>query len=409
MKSGYKQTEVGIIPEEWETRPCSEVSERIMVGIVIRPTQYYVNNGVPAFRSANIREDGINDLDLVYISDESNAVLAKSQTRTGDVLTVRTGYPGTSAVVHSHHAGCNCIDILITRPTKEMDSEWLAIWINSPFGKEQVLRNQGGLAQKHFNVGDMRNLVVALPPLPEQRAIATALSDVDALLAGLDRHLTKKRDLKQAAMQQLLTGQTRLPGFKGKWEVKRLGDVAMLKNGYAFKSDTYTSLGTFKVITIANVQDGYMTADACSTIASEPADLQPHQRLMRGDILISMTGNVGRVCRVDEDHCLLNQRVGKLFPVGVVEALLFVLLGQPSFISAMTGVAKGGAQPNLSASDITEHTFSIPRDAAEQTAIAGVLTEMDAELAALEQRREKTRALKQAMMQELLTGRTRLV
>jgi type I restriction enzyme S subunit len=122
-----------------------------------------------------------------------------------------------------------------------------------------------------------------------------------------------------------------------------------------------------------------------------------------------MTGNVGRVCRVNEDHCLLNQRVGKLVPVGVIEALLFVLLGQPSFISAMTGVAKGGAQPNLSASDITEHTFNIPKDEAEQTAIAEVLSEMDGELAVLEQRREKTRALKQAMMQELLTGRTRLV
>ena len=211
VKPGYKQTEVGVIPEEWEPRPCSELSERIMVGIVICPTQYYVRHGVPAFRSANIREDGINDSDLVFISEASNSLLAKSQTRTGDVLTVRTGYPGTSAVVHPVHAGCNCIDILITRPSKKLDSEFLAIWINSSFGKEQVLRNQGGLAQKHFNVGDMRNLVVALPPLPEQQAIATALSDVDALLAALDRLIAKKRDLKQAAMQQLLTGQTRLP------------------------------------------------------------------------------------------------------------------------------------------------------------------------------------------------------
>jgi type I restriction enzyme, S subunit len=212
---GYKQTEVGVIPEDWDTKQCAEVSERITVGIVIRPTQYYVRHGVPALRSANIREDGINDLDLVFISEASNAVLAKSQTQPGDVLTVRTGYPGTSAVVHNEHAGCNCIDILITRPANELDSEWLAIWINSPFGKEQVLRNQGGLAQKHFNVGDMRNLVVALPPFPEQRAIAMALSDVDGLLGGLDRLIAKKRDLKQAAMQQLLTGQNRLPGFHG--------------------------------------------------------------------------------------------------------------------------------------------------------------------------------------------------
>ena len=99
VKPGYKQTEVGVIPEEWETHPCSDLSERIMVGIVIRPTQYYVGLGVPAFRSANIREDGINTSNLVFISDASNALLVKSQTQTGDVLTVRTGYPGTSAVV----------------------------------------------------------------------------------------------------------------------------------------------------------------------------------------------------------------------------------------------------------------------------------------------------------------------
>ena len=231
VRPGYKVSEVGVIPEKWETRQCSDLCERIMVGIVIRPAQYYVSHGIPAFRSANVREDGITDTDLVFISEASNALLSKSQTRKGDVLTVRTGYPGTSAVVRPTHAGCNCIDILITRPTEKLNSDWLAIWINSSFGKEQVLRNQGGLAQKHFNVGDMRNLVVALPPVPEQRAIAAALCDVDTLVAGLDRLIAKKRDIKQAAMQQLLTGQTRLPGFQGEWELKRLGESLTICHG----------------------------------------------------------------------------------------------------------------------------------------------------------------------------------
>ena len=163
---GYKGTEVGVIPENWEVHPCSELSERIMVGIVIRPTQYYAPHGVPAFRSANIRQEGISDSDLVFITEASNALLAKSQTRTGDILTVRTGYPGTSAVVRAEQAGCNCIDIIITRPRKSVNSGYLALWINSPFGKEQVLRHQGGLAQKHFNVGDMRNLLVAVSRRP---------------------------------------------------------------------------------------------------------------------------------------------------------------------------------------------------------------------------------------------------
>src|SRR6266853_2591428 len=97
IKPGYKQTEMGVIPEDWEVKPCSVICDLITVGIVVRPTQYYVNQGVPAFRSANIREDGIDASDLVFISDKSNALLAKSQVRAGDVITVRTGYPGTSA------------------------------------------------------------------------------------------------------------------------------------------------------------------------------------------------------------------------------------------------------------------------------------------------------------------------
>ena len=389
VKPGYKQTEVGVIPEEWETRPCSEVSERIMVGIVIRPTQYYVNNGVPAFRSANIREDGINDLDLVFISDESNAVLAKSQTRTGDVLTVRTGYPGTSAVVHSRHEGCNCIDILITRPSKKLDSEWLAIWINSPFGKEQVLRNQGGLAQKHFNVGDMRNLVVALPPLPEQRAIAAALSDVDGLLGGLDRLIAKKRDLKQAAMQQLLTGQTRLPGFNGKWEVKRLGEICRITTGKKDVNEGNPN-GQFPFFTCSRshtYSDSYSFDTEAILIAGNGEVGNLHyfkgkfEAYQRTYILSEFTAHIRYLWQQ------LNARLADALGLGKI----------------------GSSIPYIKKENLVDFEFNSPLDTAEQVAIAGVLTEMDGELAALEQRREKTRVLKQAMMQELLTGRTRLV
>ncbi len=396
MKPGYKQTEVGVIPEEWEVEavgdafeirnqlrlPLSQTVRERMVGSYpyYGPTsvQGWINEYRVEGEHALIGEDGDHFLKW---RDQAMTLLVTGKFNVNN---------------HAH----------IVKGTKNLTS-WF-FWFFANRDISSYLTRQGAGRYK-LTKATLLTLPCPVPPLPEQRAIATALSDVDGLLGGLDRLIAKKRDLKQAAMQQLLTGQTRLPGFHGEWEVKRLGEVAMLKNGYAFKSDTYTSLGTFKIITIASVQDGYMLTDACNTIADEPTDLQPHQRLRRGDILISMTGNVGRVCRVNENHCLLNQRVGKLVPVGVVDALLFVLLGQPSFISAMTGVAKGGAQPNLSASDITEHTFNIPKDEAEQTAIAEVLSEMDGELAVLEQRREKTRALKQAMMQELLTGRTRLV
>ena len=413
VKPGYKQTEVGVIPTDWDAVPIEEL---FSFKNGLNKAKKFFGYGTPIVNYMDVY--GRPALRIEQVAgrvDVSPKELRAYSVRKGDVFFTRTSETveeiGVASVMlddakSTVYSGF----VLRARPTNDSLFDSFKAYCFSPrYFRQQITARASYTTRALTTCRSLSAALLARPPLPEQRAIATALIDVDALLHGLERFIAKKRDLKQAAMQQLLTGQTRLPGFSGEWEVKRLGDVAMLKNGYAFKSDTYTSLGTFKVATIANVQDGYMTADACNTIASEPADLQPHQRLKLGDILISMTGNVGRVCRVNEDHCLLNQRVGKLVPVGVVEGLLFVLLGQPSFISAMTGVAKGGAQPNLAASDITEHTFNIPKDAAEQTAIASVLTEMDGELTVLERRRVKTRDLKQAMMQELLTGRTRLV
>lgn len=192
------------------------------------------------------------------------------------------------------------------------------------------------------------------------------------------------------------------------WDVKPLGGIAQLKSGYAFKSSTYTPLGAYKVITIANVQDGYMDAETCNRIAMPPKDIQPHHRLQVGDILISMTGNVGRVCLVAEENCLLNQRVGKLSPLDVDCSFLLSLLGQRQFLSAMSGKAKGGAQGNLSVSDISEYLFALPTTISEQRAIAAALSDVDALLAKLDQLIAKKRNLKQAAMQQLLTGNRRL-
>jgi len=423
IRPGYKLTEVGVIPQEWEIRPCSELSERIMVGIVIRPTQYYVPHGVPAFRSANIREDGITDSDLVYISESSNALLAKSQTKTGDILTVRTGYPGTSAVVRPAHAGSNCIDILITRPSKKVTSDFLAIWVNSSFGKEQVLRNQGGLAQKHFNVGDMRNLVVALPPLSEQRAIAAALIDVDALLGGLDRLIAKKRDLKQAAMQQLLTGQIRLPGFHGEREVKRLGDLFRFSGGYSASRDQLSAEGHCYLHYGDIHGSSKTTVDTNADFQDIPKLNIPLNRVSRdsllehGDVVFvdaseDDEGTSKHVVVVNEDrrpfisglHTIVAKAKTEELAHGYRRYCFQTAAIREQFLFYAVGTKVSG----ISKTNIAKLTLPIP-SVPEQTAIAAVLSDLDADLSALKARRDKTRALKQGMMQELLTGRIRLV
>ena len=416
VKPCFKQTEVGLLPNDWTTSRCSEVTERIMVGIVIRPTQYYVQYGVPAFRSANIREDGITDLDLVFISETSNALLAKSQTRVGDVLTVRTGYPGTSAVVHCKHSGCNCIDILITRPSKRLDSEWLAVWINSPLGKEQVLRNQGGLAQKHFNVGDMRNLIVAIPPKLEQRVIAETLSDVDALLAALRRLIAKKRDLKQAVMQQLLTGQTRLPGFSGEWRVQEFGQLGAIFGGLMGKTKEDFGQGSAVYITFMNIMANVVVDHSTfERVRISPSESQ--NRVMRGDLLFngsSETPEEVAMCAVFDQNAgdvyLNSFCFGFRLHAGIEANSLFLAyyFRSSEGRELMKSLAQGSTRYNLSKTALLKSSLRLP-PFTEQTAIAEVLSDMDADVAALERRREKIRVLKQGMIQELLTGKTRLV
>ncbi len=206
----YKESPLGWIPKEWEVKSCSEICEKITVGIVIRPAQYYVSEGIPAFRSANVRESGIDPSDLAFISPQANILLAKSQLQAGDVISVRTGYPGTSAVVPTEFAGANCVDLLISRPSSSIRAEFLVNWINSSFGKDQVLRKQGGLAQQHFNVGELRDLLVVLPKMPEQNAIIERLAAISMEIENEQTLVAKLHQQKRGLMHDLLTGRVRV-------------------------------------------------------------------------------------------------------------------------------------------------------------------------------------------------------
>ena len=258
-----------------------------------------------------------------------------------------------------------------------------------------------------------------VPPLPEQRAIATALSDVDALLAALDRLLAKQRDLKQAAMQQLLTGQTRLPGFTGKWETKRLGEVGTCIRGVSYQGDSdlssHDTASTKRLLRSNNVQDSTIVISDVQFVNA--ARVSEKQILRKDDILICMANGskalVGKAGLFSLDD-------GYVYTFGAFmgcfrnnsdaanSAFVFYLFQTGRYRDYINNLLAGSSINNLSPGSIESLEFLMP-PLPEQTAIATVLSDMDLELAALEQRRDKTRALKQGMMQELLTGRTRLV
>jgi type I restriction enzyme S subunit len=226
-----------------------------------------------------------------------------------------------------------------------------------------------------------------LPPLPEQHAIALALSDVDGLLGGLDRIIAKKRDLKQAAMQQLLTGQIRLPDFHGEWEVKRLGNVAPLQRGFDLPNPLLKS-GPYPVV----YSNGILNHHVAFQVKGP-------------GVVTGRSGTIGKVTFVEGDFWPHNTSLWVTSFKGNDSKFVFYLYSSLGF----ERFASGSGVPTLNRNDAHAYHVQIPPTKAEQTAIAQMLSVMDEELAALEKRRDKTRALKQAMMHELLSGRTRLV
>lgn len=207
----FKDSPLGRIPKDWEVKTCETLCRSIVVGIVVTPAKYYEDTGIPVLRSANISEDGLFLDDLVFISARSNALHHKSIIRTGDVLTVRTGYPGSSCVVPSYLDGSNCVDLIISRPNNYVLPEFLALWINSSSGKYQVLRVQGGLAQQHFNIGEMRRLLVPVPDESEQLRIVALWSELKNLYEAEEDGYHKLQLLKSGLQDDLLTGRVRVP------------------------------------------------------------------------------------------------------------------------------------------------------------------------------------------------------
>jgi type I restriction enzyme S subunit len=269
------------------------------------------------------------------------------------------------------------------------------------------------------NRNDLHAEDVSLPQcVEEQRAIATALSDVDALIAGLERLIAKKRDIKQAAMQQLLTGQTRLPGFSGEWEAKRLADVGDCLRGVAYRGDAdlfpHDTGQTKRLLRSNNVQNATVVATDVQFVNS--ACVSEHQILRAGDVLICMAngskalvGKAGYFDRDDGFEYTFGAFMGVFRCTDVAERrFVFYLFQTSRYRDYINNLLAGSSINNLTPASVMSLEFSLP-EKAEQTAIATVLSDMDANLTALESRLAKTRAIKQGMMQELLTGRTRLI
>jgi type I restriction enzyme S subunit len=206
----YKNSWVEEIPKDWKVQPYSELITDSSVGIVVKPSQYYDEAGeVPILRSKDISRDGIVNGDFEYMTQESNEKNANSQLRAGDVITVRSGEPGLSCVVSQEFDRANCADLLISTPGENLNSNYAAMWINSRAGRKQIDRFQAGLAQKHFNLGALRKLRIAVPDIKEQQRIVETVSSITDSIEQEKQYKSRLKCLKRGLMQDLLAGEVR--------------------------------------------------------------------------------------------------------------------------------------------------------------------------------------------------------
>jgi type I restriction enzyme S subunit len=403
QKPGYKQSEVGVIPEDWKVKKLEELAtwKGGATPSMANPS-FWINGTVYWASSGDIKTKILSKtasmITEIAVKQSSTTLLQE-----GAILIVTR-----SGILRKYlPVAKNTVPIAINQDIK-------ALILNNHVSADyllQVLSEYGpdilstcmktGTTVESIEYAWLKNYQIPLPSLPEQQAIATTLSDVDALITSLDQLIAKKRDIKQATMQQLLTGKTRLPGLSGEWETEKLGEITEVVMGQSPVGASYNRDGY-----------GYPLINGPTEFTDRyPIKIQwtnqPTKFCKKNDILLCVRGSsTGRINIANDDYCI-GRGIAAIRAKAGVDAH-YITFQVDCAVKNILALTTGSTFPNIDGKSIRSIEFPLPTFS-EQTAIATVLSDMDAEIAALEQKRDKTRALKQGMMQELLTGKTRLL
>lgn len=395
VKKGYKKTEVGIIPGEWECVELGSVSK--YEGGSQPPLSTFSNVQKPDFiRLIQIR-DYKTDKYATYIPK----ALARRFCKKDEIMIGRYG-PPIFQILRGIEGAYN-VALIKAIPFANIMKEFLYYTLK----REDLFRyiellSQRSSGQTGIDLFGLKSFLIALPPYLEQQAIADALSDVDNLINSLTKLINKKNRIKQGAMQELLTGKKRLDGFSNEWKVRKVGELVSFSNGKAHEN-SISNNGRYIV-----VNSKYISTEGKIIKYSD----ESYCLASKDDILMVMSDvpngrAIAKCYYVEKENMYtVNQRVCLMTPNGVNSRFLYNKINRnPYYLSFDDGVK----QTNLKKDDVLNCELLIPESIEEQIAIANILSDMDAEIEALEQKLNKYKSIKQGMMQELLTGRIRLI
>ncbi len=400
MKTGYKQTEIGVIPEDWEVKNLNEIC---------KPSSTRIN---PLTANEDKKCVELEHLEqatgkLIGFADLKGLKSQKAIFEKNDVLFSKLR-PYLRKFLFAEFNGACTTEIWVLKAEKEIESKWLYYLIQSDRIVEAANQSTG-TKMPRAEWKTVGNTQISLPKKQEQTAIAAALSDVDALMGELDKLIAKKRDIKQATMQQLLTGKKRLAGFSGEWEVKRLGELATLsKIGL---NPANTPAATFVHFSLPAFDDGATPViENGSSIASNKFVVP------QNSVLVSkLNPRIPRIWKplTIPDNSICSTEFLVLLPSELlIDRDFFTVICSSKSVCAqmeLHAIGTTGSHQRIQPQQFLKIKVKIPLEQKEQTAIATILSDMDAQINALQQKRDKTAQLKQGMMQELLTGRIRLI
>jgi type I restriction enzyme S subunit len=418
VRKGYKQTEVGVIPEDWDVMPIQNTAivKTGPFGSALHERDY-VQDGTPIITVEHLSEQGVVHSNLPMVSNFDLQRLSAYSLRAGDIVFSRVGSVDRNSLISEKENGWLFSGRLlrIRAENNNIYTPFISYYFHSEPFKQRVRSVAVGQTMASLNTKILNAIQVVVPPLPEQHAIAAALSDVDSLLTALDSLITKKRFVKQGAMQELLTGKRRLVGFGSEWETVNIAEHSTLKARIGWQGLTtaeYLTSGEYHLITGTDFLDGKVDWEHCFFVDKYRYDQDRNIQVQIGDVLITKDGTIGKIAYVDclPSNATLNSGVFVVRPKNNKYHSLFFyyVLSSSIFDDFLRQLQAGSTINHLYQKDFVNFTFSAP-SIAEQTAIAEILSDMDAEITTLETRREKTSLLKQGMMQELLTGRIRVV
>lgn len=419
IETKFKQTEIGVIPCTWDVLNLNDqCSIKARIGWQGLTTEEYLSSGDYYLITGTDFDNGfIKWKTCHYVSKWRYEQDKNIQFKNGDVLITKDGTIGKVAYI-DNAPGCGTLNsgVFVIRPLKEnILPAFLQLVFKSVYFDNFINQITAGSTIVHLYQKDIVKFSFPMPSLDEQYAIAEAFNDIDKLLSSIDKMVEKKSNLKLAAMQQLLSGEKRLNGYEGQWIEVILGNMGYTYNGLSGKSAADFGHGKAKYVTFLNVLNNPIID--CSLFESvDVKDGERQNGVKKGDLLFNTSSETPEEVGI---CATLEENVERLYLNSFCFGYRLKSEYSPKFLAyffrskqgrdLMKMLAQGSTRYNLSKENLMKSSITIPQTKEEQDAIAAVLSDMDKEIAQLESRKSKYEAIKQGMMQQLLTGKIRLI